>query len=81
MASVTNAHSMFSMCNNLSDESVANITNMLPNASQLTNQYVADIGLNLARFDDDQLRILNNKGYIDAIPKPVGLTYNITYTI
>ena len=54
---------------------------MLPNANQLTNKYVANIGLNLARFDDDQLRILNNKGYIDAIPKPVGLTYNITYTI
>ena len=72
---------LFHGCTNLSDVSIANITNMLPNANQLTNQYVANIGLNLARFDDDQLRILNNKGYIDAIPKPVGLTYNITYTI
>lgn len=71
----------FHGCNNLSDASIANIVNMLPNASQLTNQYISSIGLNLARFDDDQLRILNNKGYIDAIPKPVGLTYNITYTI
>ena len=80
-SNVTSMYSTFYGCTNLSDVSIANITNMLPNANQLTNQYVANIGLNLARFDDDQLRILNNKGYIDAIPKPVGLTYNITYTI
>lgn len=72
---------LFHGCTNLSDVSIANITNMLPNANQLTNQYISSIGLNLARFDDDQLRILNNKGYIDAIPQPVSLTYNITYTI
>ena len=81
MSKVTSMGLTFQYCFNLSDASIANIVNSLPNANQLSNQYISGIGLNLARFDDDQLRILNNKGYIDAIPQPVGLTYNITYTI
>ena len=67
MSNVTNIRNIFYYCTNLSDASIANITNMLPNANQLTNQYVTNIGLNLNRFDNNQLRILNNKGYIDAI--------------
>ena len=61
-SNVTSMYGTFYGCTNLSDASIANIVNMLPNASQLTNQYISSIGLNLARFDDDQLRILNNKG-------------------
>ena len=41
---------------------------MLPLASNLTNQYISNIGLNTSNFTYEQLQILNTKGYVDAIP-------------
>ena len=78
-----NMQDIFTNCNNLSADSYANIANSLPLAANLTNQYVVNLGLNIINFTDEQVIILNNKGYIDAIPKAntKGTTYNITYTI
>lgn len=79
---VTDMRGMFNGCINLSDASIADITNSLPLAANLTNQYVTNIGLNLERFDDDQLRILNTKGYIDVIAPEEGVPqnyYNISW--
>lgn len=68
MSSVTNAESMFVYCNQyLSSESYANIANSLPLATNLTNQYISNIGLDINRFNPTQILILNNKGYTDAI--------------
>lgn len=64
---VTSMFHAFEGCTNLSINSYANIANSLPNASQLSNQYIADIGLNINRFTTEQLTILNQKGYVDAI--------------
>ena len=78
-----NMQDIFTNCNNLSADSYANIANSLPLAANLANQYVVNLGLNIINFTDEQVIILNNKGYIDAIPRTnrIGLTYNITYTI
>ena len=40
---------------------------MLPNANQLTNQYISNIGLNINNFTSAQITILNQKGYVDAV--------------
>jgi len=64
---VTYMTNIFLNCNNLSSPSYANIANSLPNASQLTNQYISNIGLNVNKFTTEQLTILNQKGYVDAI--------------
>ena len=64
---ITNIEKMFGDCNNLSIKSYKEIANMLPQASQLTNRYISNIGLNVQKFGQEQLRILNNKGYIDAV--------------
>ena len=51
---------------------------MLPNASQLTNQTLANIGLNMYNFTAHQIQILNAKGYTDAIlteANPQGIDY------
>ena len=80
--SITNMENTFYNCNNLSESSYITITNILPNASNLSNQYLSNIGLNFYKFTNDQLNILNIKGYIDAIPvEPISkLTYyNIYY--
>lgn len=79
---ITNMENTFLNCNNLSSVSYTKITNMLPNASNLANQYLSNIGLNISKFNNNQLNILNSKGYIDAIPvEPIEkLTYyNIYY--
>jgi len=61
-------YKMFYNCNNLSPESYANIANALPYTTNLSNKYLSYANLNVNKFTNDQLRILNNKGYIDAIP-------------
>lgn len=79
---ITNMEKTFLNCNNLSSVSYTKITNMLPNASNLTNQYLSNIGLNVSNFTNDQINILNSKGFVDAvIPEPITkLTYyNIYY--
>ena len=83
MDNVNNIEGIFYNCRNLSVDSYANIANSLPLAVNLTNQYVSNLGLDVRNFVDAQVIILNNKGYIDAIPKAntKGTTYNITYTI
>ncbi len=63
----TNAHQMFYYCNNLSNEAYANIANSLPNITNLSNHYISNLGLNINKFTNEQINILNVKGYVDAI--------------
>ena len=82
LINITNMENTFLNCNNLSSVSYTKITNMLPNATNLTNQYLSNIGLNVSNFTNDQINILNSKGFVDAvIPEPITkLTYyNIYY--
>ena len=82
LMNITNMENTFYNCVNLNDRAYFTLTNILPNANQLTNQYLTNIGLNISKFSNNQLNTLNSKGYIDAIPvEPVGkLTYyNIYY--
>ena len=62
----TNMVNTFLQCSNLTSASYENIANGLPNANQLTNQYLLNIGLSVNKFSADALAILNQKGYIDA---------------
>ena len=78
-ASVTTMSSMFGSCNNLSADSYANIANMLPLAANLQNQYISNIGLNVANFTNDQINILNAKGYLDAISPAIQKYYHIEW--
>ena len=68
MQSARNIFNMFSNCNNLSANAYANIANMLPIATQLYNQTLNYIALNILNFTDEQKRILGNKQYLEAIP-------------
>ena len=84
LESCTNLTRTFAGCPNLSADAYANIANSLPLASNLTNQYISNIGLDINKFTNEQLSILNVKGYTDAIPPapptPGKLTYyNIYY--
>ena len=63
--SIQNMENAFYNCINLSHNSYAVITNMLPQASQLTNTYISNIGLNINKFNEDQINILKEKGYSD----------------
>lgn len=69
----TNAHQMFYYCNNLSNEAYANIANSLPNITNLSNHYISNLGLNINKFTNEQINILNVKGYVDAIVPDDGL--------
>lgn len=71
MSNVTNAENMFINCNSLNHRAIENIATMLPNANNLTNQYVESLGINVSNLENNVLVILNNKGYVDAVP-----TYN-----
>lgn len=75
------ATDMFEGCNNLSVNSYATIASMLPLAANLTQQTLSHIGLDNHKFTNEQLTILNTKGYIDAIPKYPSDVYNIYYTL
>ena len=66
---VINMVDMFASCENLSALSYANICNSLPLATNLTNVYIANIGLNIDKFTSEQINILANKGYLDCIPE------------
>lgn len=79
---VTNMEGMFTGCSNLSSESYANITNMLPLASNITNITLLNIGLNICNFTNEQRNVLFGKGYIDAevITGNVSTEYTIEYT-
>lgn len=72
-ANVNSIRNMFYYCNNLSNSSYASIANALPMATNLTNKYLANSGLNIGRLTYNEMMILNNKGYID-VPLPI---YNI----
>ena len=74
---VTNMTNIFQNCTNLSVLTYANICNWLPMASNLTNQYLSNMGLNIHNFTAHQLQILNTRGYIDAIPN-ADYVYNVT---
>ena len=79
---VTNMAFMFNNCYNLSSNSYANIANSLPLAINLTNQYISNIGLNISNFTIEQIRILNSKGYLDAIYiEGAATAYDIYYTL
>lgn len=67
LTNITNMENTFYNCVNLNDEAYITLTNILPNANQLTNQYISNIGLDINKFNTDQLNILNIKGYMDAI--------------
>ena len=69
----------FYNCVNLNDRAYTILTNMLPNANQLTNQYISNIGLDINKFNTDQLNILNIKGYVDAVPKTIQNYYEIKW--
>lgn len=81
----TNMVCTFRYCNNLSVNAYANIANSLPLANNLSNQYISNIGLNISNFTSEQISILNNKGYIDAIPvEPIisdDNSYTVTYSL
>lgn len=64
---INNMENTFLNCTNLSVESYNTITSMLPNATQLTNKYLSNIGLNVSNFTSAQITTLNSKGYLDAI--------------
>lgn len=81
MDNVYEAQDMFYNCNNISSESYERITNMLPLAENLANQYLSYLGLVNTKFTPEQLTILNIKGYIDAIPPQPSSVYNIYYTL
>lgn len=66
LSSVTNMTNAFYYCNSLSSTSIQYLVNVLPTATQLSNQYLKNMGLNIEKLTYDQLHILNNKGYIDA---------------
>lgn len=70
------AGDMFNGCNNLSDTSYANIVNSLPNASQMYNKFVSNIGLDINRFTVAQKTILKNKGYVDMGENQYTITYS-----
>lgn len=70
------AYNMFSNCNNLSDASYANIINSLPDASQMYNKFVSNIGLDINRFTTAQKTILKNKGYVDMGENQYTITYS-----
>lgn len=63
LANITNMENTFYGCFSLSSESFGKIANMLPNANQLTNQYIRNIGLYPDMFDMEQYNILRDKGY------------------
>ena len=76
---ITNMENTFYNCRNLSESTYTTITNMLPLATNLSNQYLSNIGLNLGKFTDEQMNVLNSKGYIDAVVIPKLTYYNIYY--
>lgn len=67
LINITNMENAFYNCINLNERAYSTLTNMLPNANQLTNQYISNIGLDINKFNTDQLNILNIKGYVDAV--------------
>ena len=79
LMNITNMENTFYNCVNLNDRAYNIITNILPNASQLTNQYISNIGLDINKFTNEQINILNVKGYIDAVPKTIQNYYEIQW--
>lgn len=79
LINITNMENAFYNCVNLNDRAYTILTNMLPNANQLTNQYISNIGLDINKFNTDQLNILNIKGYVDAVPKTIQNYYEIQW--
>lgn len=79
LSSVNNATNAFYNCTNLSSITYANITNFLPLAANLSNQYLSNMGLNINKFNDDQLYVLSGKGYIDAGPTTIQTYYEIQW--
>lgn len=76
LMNITNMENTFYNCVSLNDRAYNIITNILPNASQLTNLYISNIGLDVNKFTNEQINILNVKGYIDAIvPGPAIQNY------
>lgn len=67
LMNITNMENTFYNCSNLDERAYNTLTNILPNANQLTNQYISNIGLDINKFNTDQLNILNIKGYVDAV--------------
>ena len=62
---------MFLNCNNLSSETYSNIINMLPDANQLTNKYVTNLGINESKLNLRQKDDLTIKGYtVESITPP-----------
>lgn len=64
---LNNLYRAFYLCNNLSQSTLNYLVNMLPPASQMLNKYVSNMGLNIYDLTYNQLYILNNKGYLDAV--------------
>ena len=79
LTNITNMENTFLNCTNLSLDSYSKLTNMLPLAMNLTNQYITNIGLNINKFTNDQLNILNSKGYLYDSPISKLTYYNIYY--
>lgn len=79
LENATNIENTFHNCFSLTTSFYTNITNSLPNAANLTNQYLSSTGLNINAFTEAQITILNNKGYLDTIPKIKKTYYNIYY--
>ena len=56
----------FYNCTNLSNESISYIVNSIPVASQLSNQCFSNTGLHPSMLNNEQILILNLKGYLDC---------------
>ena len=65
-------------CSKLSEDSYTNITNMLPQANNLSNTYISNLGLSVDNFSIEQIAILNAKGYTDAIAQSYSNVYHIS---
>ena len=74
---ITNMEAIFESCDKFTNSSLANIVNMLPDATQLTNNNAYNLGIDMGRYNSSQLLILNQKNYIGA-PLPFNMYYNIT---
>lgn len=77
LMAATSIENMFYNCLNLSDKSYTNIIAGLPQAAQLTNQYVDNIGLNIEKLTVTHMVMLRQKGYLGIEIPPYGLNYSM----
>ena len=76
VGNISNMEAIFESCDRFTSASLANVVNMLPDATQLTNNNAFNLGIDMDRYTADQLMLLNTKNYTGA-PLPFNMYYNI----